>query len=338
MTIHGRRSALLVALGAVFVVPGPGTALAGHDLGISKVEKQVDLTARTTTVELRCYPGDYAMDGMWRIDAVDQDARDLFVTAIGRAVDVQAAYPIVGTTANPGMHRDGYRFTFLKNATGRVQLKVFATCLQPKTVVNGHRHAITVDRKGPIDDPDGAYVTSPTCGRGEFVAQPGFEVLNANPGAPDPFIGHVWASYPSTTTTWSWALDLSQDATTTSHVNFYWSCVDKQLLNAGGTRARLVYRLKTTTVGLPAQNVTTRRIQCPSLYKAIVAGFRFPGPIASGPGWDPNPAFASFILPKQWWLGMDPQPRNRDFRFLNSDTATFNGTVLSSLCLNYRTT
>jgi hypothetical protein len=66
----------------------------------------------------------------------------------------------------------------------------------------------------------------------------------------------------------------------------------------------------------------------------VVAGFSFvPGSMT-----DPNPEFSPpLTVPRLWFLGMDPQPKNRDFKFLNSHLAA--GTVnLKAICLNYRTT
>ncbi len=61
---------ILVVLAALLV---PATAFAGVDLKIYKQEAQVDLSADEATFSVNCQPGDHALDGMWRIDHVDQD-------------------------------------------------------------------------------------------------------------------------------------------------------------------------------------------------------------------------------------------------------------------------
>lgn len=70
----------------------------------------------------------------------------------------------------------------------------------------------------------------------------------------------------------------------------------------------------------------------------IVAGFSLHPPVPTMA--DPNTSdFPGLFVPKWWYLGMDPQPKARDFRFLNSDSVASVGLPdLYAICLNYRTT
>jgi hypothetical protein len=128
-------------------------------------------------------------------------------------------------------------------------------------------------------------------------------------------------------------MDLSQQPTDT--VTYYSSCVSRKITAAGGEKHKLVYRLQgPETNTLLAGKVSTKRISCAAAYKAVVAGFSFktPGFMA-----DPNTDFSQTHTPTFWFLGMDPQPKSRDFKFLNS-SGSDDDVYLKAICLNYRTT
>jgi len=91
----------------------------------------------------------------------------------------------------------------------------------------------------------------------------------------------------------------------------------------------------------PAKHAPTARISStvvavPFGMGRLVAGFTFP---FVNTFHDPNPdfPFASYPEPFLWFLGMDPQPKSRDFRFDNADSVAHNVTT-DLICLNYRTT
>lgn len=337
MRIHGRNRALIGVLAATFMVAIPGTAFAGHDLGIYKVEKHVDLDSDEQAVDISCNNGDYALDGMWRIDHADQDDDDLYVSSIGRAVDVLEAYPLDGPAA--GTNYDSYHFLFEKNAIGRAQVKVFLTCIGKQTEQSdGHSHLLDVvvqpthTNLAGVGDYD---TTNTACPINSFIAQTGYSIAPSVTG-PNPYVGHLSESIPyANSRGWTWKMDLSQEPAAV--VTYYWSCVKRKLIAAGGENHKLVYKNQgPESNSIPGNKVTTKRLECKSAYKAVVAGFSF-YPAPSSIGFDPNPDFASFKVPKHWWLGMDPQPKNRDFKFLNSEAAPFN-VDLRAICLNYRTT
>ena len=98
MRTHGRTRLLIGVLSLAFAAL-PASAMAAHDLGIYKVEKHVDLDSDETIVDLSCYANDFALDGMWRIDHADQDEDDTHISFLGRAVDVEWAYPTDGADA-----------------------------------------------------------------------------------------------------------------------------------------------------------------------------------------------------------------------------------------------
>jgi hypothetical protein len=343
MTNHGRNSALLIALVAVFAMALSGSAFAAHDLKIYKVEKQVDLNSDDTGVDLSCATGDIATDGMWRIDHADQDPDELGnVSFLAESVDVTEAYP---------SSIDTYHFRFLKNAIGRAQAKVFLTCLGKKTyAADGHSHNIQTT---PVVTPawtatgwgggtvtatsgvpgagEAAWTTAPVasttpakyaatlCPSNSFVAQPGFKVIPSAGPASDPiqYTGRLNESDPNPAMNgWTWQVDLSPD--TSAKVAFYGLCIKRKVQTAAGENHKLVYRYDTATDSIASHAKKTSRISCKDSYKAMVAGFRF--------------TFGSL-----YYLGMDPQPKSRDFRFLNP-TGSSSTANLAAICLNYRTT
>lgn len=344
MTIHGRDGALLTALCAAFALALSGSALAAHDLKIYKVERQVDLVSDFTTVDLKCDTGDYAVDGMWRIEHGDQDDDDLFPQAIGRAVDVLAAFP-KADTGSPAADSI-YQFDFYKNVIGRAQAKVYATCVGARSYsADGHSHPLVYTKAAaapfvagiaPAQTP--VYAQSNICPAGTFVAGTGFKV-NFTPdadGDPAPYVGRMERStlFDSSLRGWKWSFSSGPS------VDYYAHCLAKKVTPAGGEKHKIIYRYQgqgstssplSTSIG---NGVSTKRISCASHYKAVVAGFE----IVGGPGSAPDPGTGG-SSPAYWYLGMDPNPKSRDFRFLNTSSPFAAGTVeLVAVCLNYRTT
>ena len=279
---------------------------------------------------------------MWRIDHGDHDDDDLFITSIGRAVDVLEAYPFASPIANnPSLHRDSYRFFFIKNVIGRAQAKVFATCISDKTEGSGgHAHQIvTTIQPDILAQPTGPTTTA-DCPKNYFVAQSGFKINQTDPNEPEPYLGHLSESWMANNMrSWTWDIDLTQDAGAT--VDYFWSCVKRRVQNAGGEKHKLIYRRQgPETSSISKNRVRTRRIVCGAHYKAIVAGFSFtPLTSVTNTMAEPNAAeFPGLQVPIMWFLGMDPQPKNRDFKVLNADPNLPHDVTLKAICLNYRTT
>jgi hypothetical protein len=346
MTFHGRNGALLTALCTAFALAFAGSASAAHDLKIYKAEKHLDLTADETSYDLSCDTGDYAVDGMWRIDHGDQDDDDLYPQAIGRAVDVLEAYP---------SSDDTYHFRFFKNVIGRAQVKVFLTCVGAKTYsADGHDHTLIYTKPtsgafaaGVANNQAPIFAQNNICPKDTFISGTGFKVdfTPDGDGDPSPYTARLFqstlsdvASPPSNLRGWKWSF--AGGAFTT--VDYYAHCLAKKVPLAGGEKHKIIYRFQgqgTTTgpdVEAISTGVQTARISCASHYKAVVAGFQLGSPGASqGPAtMDP---FLGVNGPGWWYLGMDPQPKSRDFRFLNATGSPFNAELVA-ICLNYRTT
>ncbi|MCW2967239.1 MAG: hypothetical protein JWM71_1011, partial [Solirubrobacteraceae bacterium] len=151
---HGRHGAFVIAAATALALLVPASAFASHDLSIYKNEAQVDLGSDEQTMSVSCMAGDHAIDGMWRVDHADQDDYVKPLDLIAGAVDVLRAAPTSDRT---------YSFTFEKNAIGRVQVKIFVTCLGDKTVGGDHVHSFATaftKHGNSVETPTSAFDTT----------------------------------------------------------------------------------------------------------------------------------------------------------------------------------
>lgn len=343
MLNHGRKGAHW-ALGAAFaaLLCLPGSALAAHDLRLYKVEKQVTIDSDSETESVSCTgANDYALDGMWRIDHVDYDEDVLFKDLIISTDVVQAE--------NNSASGSTYDFTFTKNAIGRVQLKVFITCLENRTASDSsHTHGFTVSARKDIAvlnvaagdhvygdqgagateapfgvDLDAGSPGAQPCAKDEVVVSPGFVVTPILPATevPDEY-GRPTASTLAQTTnrnSWTWKFRIAQPV----HITMSVRCLKIKVTTAspaGPSKHKLIVkRNKDVVKAFGASMVDEKSLICGDHYKAMVSGWHLN-----------NPNFT-------WFLGMDPRPKSRAYRAFNSDGVSHT-VALTSLCFNYRTT
>jgi hypothetical protein len=345
----------------------PSTALAGHDLVIYKQEAHVDLSADELVTSVSCNPGDHVLDGMWRIDHADQDDYVPGLELISGAVDVISAYPSSDST---------YTFSFVKNAIGRAQVKIFVTCLAAKTSGDAHQHTLNAFVKSDGTTPALASYDSTTqtvtgvggflkttanataCPAGTRLVSPGFQSTNitdgTNPTDPSAGMMRLYKSSSSNGNDWQWKWENS--ALPTGYkvdVTAYWRCLKIKVPQSGFDKHKLIFKFKNPKTFNPGKNkVSEGQYNCGDHYKAIVAGFT----IGDDDGGTVGPAavdvasFASdgsglFSTPPSgsafnnvFYLGMDPRPKTRAFRFSNRSTTRTYDVILRALCLNYRTT
>jgi hypothetical protein len=311
-------------LGAALLVLAlivPASAMAGHDLRMYKVEQHLDLDNDEQALDVSCQPGDYVLDGMWRIDNVDQDNE--YGDNELKSVDVYESY---GDAAD----KSKWHFRFVKNAAGRAQLKMFLTCLDSKTVGGGPSHDFILsgqhskakDYGSPAasDDTSGGNCTSAisSFSPGSIVVAPGFRITD------DDHFARIFGSIHNNTNLRSWKWGFAVDSLNEpGKVEVSWRCLNiKTSLPSSGPnhRHRIVYKLKTSTVTIPANNSPTeRKLVCGEHYKGVVAG------------WWTNDPFDVY------YLGMDPRIKARAFKFVN--TGGFDRDVdLALICFNDRTT
>lgn len=308
-----------LAVAAGLASPAQAAAPRTHHLTTYKVEAHVDLSGEfpdnTLHTHLYCRPGDYALDGMWRVDHVDQaNPPDTFGDE--RDVQVDASY---GDDGNPAE----WHFRFVNNADGDAQLKIFVTCIDNSTQgQHGHSHPIVLSSR--YDDntnlalPSGsssiAHATECT-GANEVAVAPGFNFTSGN--------GRIFRSWPSMNTrNWSWAFVVNGPA----DVSVYHRCLAvKTGAGGNGPHAHRVFAGWFPGVGgdfgaIPVSTGFERRYSCES--KAYDKGM-------VGAFWIDDPTHV-------WWLGMDPRPKSRAFRFWN-DSLSGNGTYVALLCVGSRT-
>ena len=175
MLIHGRNGALALVVTALALI-APSAASA-HDLVVYKAEKHVTLVADEKTETVSCDANDHALDGMWRIDHADQDDYVAPLDLIKGAVDVLQAAPTGDSE---------YSFSFVKNAIGNVQLKMWVTCLKDTTQGGSHHHdfstalsAFHTSAATPVGGA-GATVTSASCPNKTLLVSPGFTTSNVS--------------------------------------------------------------------------------------------------------------------------------------------------------------
>lgn len=314
----------LLALAALLAAAGPARAGGrSHLLGIYKVDTPVDIEGQDGTYTARCRAGDIALDGMWRIDDVDQDN------------DYEPAPPPgFGTTGDPqwdvaesvlpeaayASAIDTYTFKFLPVGGGDIRAHLFLTCLsQATTQTAGHSHTWTVTPQPLQAVAVGAGSTpstTPSCPSGQLAIANGFDWTTATAR------GTLAKRWPATNAVRAWEYDFVADSAGT--VNVTGSCL-RPSTNPAGSPAhahRMVNRVVTDTQVARKSSVTTLELACGALYKAGLGAWDF------GANYQPT---------RLWFLGMDPRPKVRAYKIL--DPGGVNRNVdLADVCIKERTT
>ncbi|MCW2844322.1 MAG: hypothetical protein JWN22_2238 [Nocardioides sp.] len=312
-------AALLAPLALVASVSSPAQASAPrpHHVKMYKVEAHVDLSGEfpdnTLVKDLSCDGSDYVLDGMWRVDHVDQANPDTDTFGDERDVQVLWSY---GDNANASL----WHFKFSNGADGDAQLKIFLTCMQADTEgQHGHSHPIVLSNRKDMSHAALASGTNTfdhtaTCVSGEVVVAPGFKFTTG--------YGRPFRSWPTSDFYgWHWGFLVSGAP---ADVDTYYRCLQIKTGAAGnGPHAHNLYTTWDTGWGgthytIPVNTGYEVQQSCESKFydKGMVAGF-----------WIDDPWHT-------WWLGMDPRPKTRAFRYWN----TGGGSVWSTLlCVGSRT-
>ena len=328
-------AALLAPLAIVAAFASPAAAASGkpHEVYMYKVEKHVDLEGEYPDNKMHehvyCNPGDIALDGMWRVDHVDQanppetfgDERDVIFTA---------SY---GDDAD----RTEWHFRANNYADGRAQIKLFVTCIRG-TVEQAYNHSHAVQISNRFDffhgnmQPAGTFDWDhgQVCPDGTLAVAPGFNFTWGGVGNDDHRV-RLFRSWPTADYRgWHWAFLVSDPNV---DVNVYLRCLSIKTGpgGAGGHVHNLLWAWRPNGYAgdhqfLNVNGTQERRINCDDGangsyyqdYKAMVGAF-----------WINDPFHT-------WFLGMDPRPKQRAYKFW-WDGSGDNNIYLGALCIRART-
>lgn len=318
MTAHSRfRSLMIGAAAAALVAPlvaaatvaSPASAAVGprpHEVYMYKVEQHVDLSGEfpdnSGETFLSCNNGDYALDGMWRVDHVDQANPQLDQFGDERDVVFHASYSNT---------KSQWYFRYENYADGNAQIKLFVTCIRKQTEENaGHKHGI--DLTDPMVRSYSA-VAAGTYNNGEFTYGPcaaGYYPVAAGFDFPHNERGRLIGSYPTPALTgWQWAFVVNSNNT---DINVAFRCLSDRVLTNLGHRHQLPMKWRPNADPFWGYDdhtwfngIQEKRLSCDDGvngsayqdYKAMVGAF-----------WIFDPAHV-------WFLGMDPRPKTRAFSF-----------------------
>lgn len=362
---HLRLTGLLITAAAFAAFGAPSTALAGksHQLSPYKVEAHVDLEGEDAGYTLSCPSSDIAIDGMWRIDNVDQDndwedPNPLLAAHWAPTTDTP---PGIGTSPDlvirkavrpMGAYADSsnvskYHFEFTPLAGADVQIKLWVICLPNPLTGFGHTNTwqfttpndtqLTAASPSTIAPTANTAVTTGTCPAKTILIQPGYKTAFTD--------HHLVYSRPIPTSwngrSWGWTV-YDDDGGTVNNATVTWRCLDVKSSAAsnGPHTHKLVFNKKETQsdgTGLnppkfPGQHMGERQQDCGEQYKALLGG------------WDITEAFvaavAAPVVPHHmamYFLGMDPRIKTRAFKFVNLDNVAKDVTV-AVVCFKDRTT
>jgi hypothetical protein len=288
------RTIPLLAAAVLGLTAAPAVAGGSHVLKIYKVEKHIDIEGEDSEYNVSCHGTDIAVDGMYRIDAVDQDSEFTRLELL-RSIWQVAAFPTSDSN---------YRYRFTPTLGGDAQVKLWVTCLGRLTnPAQGHTHSWTLTeqqvpdvRTGLVPGPASFDHAAGNCAAGEIAAQPGFDLTAPADGQIVPF-----RSYPAAANyrNWHWELLIGQSATT---VTLYRSCLALKSSTVNGHAHRIVDQFRPGFGGslrsLPvSDNRWDQDLHCGDHYKGML-----------GAWWIDDPFHV-------WWFGMEPRIKSRTYWF-----------------------
>jgi hypothetical protein len=351
-----RITPIATAAFAALAMLAPGSALAGgaHLLGMYKYEKHIDIQGDGGEYTISCPNSDIAVDGMWRIDNADQDNDYSYDTApsgnagldVLNSLEPAAAYPDDTSVSM-------WHFEFAALEGGDVQGKLFLTCL-PKTATpnNGHtvawlpsvRHtdggtAIAAPSLAPDTYTNTGTLSTTACPAKQMAIQPGFQWTG--PNGSGYYYGKPYMRTPTSGMSstkwqqWDWGFFTPTGGT----VTLYWRCLpylsDYNQVALPHHRHAITVAPRTGTTPNPGTlkkgQVTEIQVICGEHYKAMLGAWNFG---YSGYVWNGSDYYKHI-----WYLGMDPRPKTRAYKVMNTDLSNdVNGsTFFGALCWKDKT-
>jgi hypothetical protein len=326
-----RKLLCLAGLTALALFAFTSTALAGgkgHFPVMYKVEKQVDVEGDDTVVSLSCDGNDIAIDGMWRIDEVNQD-NDFGPLDIRTAIWVRYSE---SDNADPSQ----WNFDFVNTTAGNGNIHIFLTCLGKKTTqTSGHTHDWNIGPKqttsvGPAAAGTLLNANASGCNAGtQLAVAPGFN-FTAGSGRP-----YLWRPTSTSPPFNAWRQGFYVTSAGTA-LDATVRCLDIKSSGPSsgpGHTHSIVYKFKqaSPTPTIPAGQTQEKQAICGELYKAMLGAYDFGDPGTSPGDFNGNE-------PYLWFFGMDPRPKTRAFSFYNSDPLNPHPVDIGALCWHVRTT
>ncbi len=264
-----------------------------HLFDVQKTEVHVDVDHDDrATGTVSCMPGYVVTDGSGRVDHVDQGT--------GTLADVHL-------TENRATGTGGWRATFVNDARGRAQAKVFAVCVKSESeTVGNHHHDLVVGAQLSETRalPTGRTDVTLTCAPGQTPIQPGYLLDGTAP---------VVTSYPEGTNGWRFGV-VNDGAASTG--TFTMRCLADLTSTAAGHTHQLALDEVRRSVTVPAGQTAEFTLTCADDAKGIVAGY------------DVDPGLVV--------LGNDPRPIIRVFKLHNPTDGPLTARLFL-LCLKNRT-
>lgn len=328
--------ALLAPLAIVLGLTTSASAAVGprpHEVYMYKVEKHVDLSGEYPDnylhEHLYCNPGDIALDGMWRVDHVDFANPQLDMHGDERDVVFHASY---GDPSDLSQ----WHYRMENFADGNAQVKLFLTCIRKQTEQTaGHKHNIQVRSlaywpyaNGHMSD--NYWNQNSACNSDEYAVAPGYQFVDEDRQ-------RMIGSYPSPDLRgWQWAFEVDDSHHPNAvRVNLYLRCIKGYVWNGGSPSHshQLPMKWRTNTGNqyfgyddyTPEDGIQENRLSCDDGhdgafyqdYKAMVG------------------AFWLYDWHHQWYLGMDPRPKTRAYKFW--DEGGGGHVLLNIFCIKSRT-
>jgi hypothetical protein len=346
---RGRLMLMLVGATACAAMALPTSAFAGqaHLIKLYKVEKHVDLQGQDNTYTVTCPNNDLALQGMWRVDDVEQD-NDFYDddgpggswgTTFAPAPNNHADWDVLRSVRPVEVMAtsdSSFDFQFTPLSGGDAQIKLWITCLGHRSeAVSGHTVGWTITNQftsGTITvaSPTATSAqTSTPCAPGFVAVQPGFQITEG-----DADLTRFDSS--ANDTTWNWEFDNAawDPVSNNFKYKYSYSCLElRSGTSSGGPthRHRIIKQTarKFTPPTILATRVSEVQALCGELYKGMLGGWDY-----SQGSFGPGPPFYWTQL---YFLGMDPRIKIRAFKFIDRGAAVPTSNIVSLLCFKDKT-
>lgn len=327
-------AALLAPLALVAAMASPASAgqMKQHQVYMYKVEKHVDLYGEFPDQNMHehvyCNPGDIALDGMWRVDNVDQ-ANPPETTGDERDVYFSASY-------GDEHDKTEWHFRATNFADGKAQIKLWVTCIRGNVEQAFlHSHHVQISPRydfGALGVHSYAATGTDSfshsvCPDGTYAVAPGFNVTSHEFGSKV----RIFRSWPTPNYRgWQWAFKVDHAPV---DVRVYLRCLSVKVGAAGnGPHSHELFMTwrphgySGVLDHLDVFKTQERRLNCDDghdgaryqNYKLMVGAF-----------WINDPHHV-------WYLGMDPRPKQRAYKYW-WDGHGDNGVYHAGLCIRART-